>query len=237
MEITSTGSSYNVSTDESALLAIKNRITSDPNNLLLNNWTQATPFCNWYGVTCGTRHTTRVISLRLLSAGLSGTIPKEIGNLSFLVFLEFGNNSFRGDVPQEIGFLRRLRHLSLQLNELTGPIPQSFGSLGRLQLLDLSNNNLIGTIPFSIFNISSLRVIDFNDNQLHGTLPVDICGNLPRVQGLSASNNQLGVNSHQSANAHKLFIFPCPEISSLEVFRRKLVTSQYFKGYIWEGII
>ncbi|KAL0345418.1 UNVERIFIED_CONTAM: hypothetical protein Sradi_4373100 [Sesamum radiatum] len=194
---------------------MKNRITSDPNNLLLNNWTQATPFCNWYGVTCGTRHTTRVTSLRLLSAGLSGTIPKEIGNLSFLVYLEFGNNSFRGDVPQEIGFLRRLRHLSLQYNELTGPIPQSFGSLGRLQLLDISNNNLVGTIPFSIFNISSLRVIDFNDNQLRGTLQwisVAIC------LGCRACLPQAiswGVNSHHSANAHKLFIFPCPEISSL----------------------
>ncbi|KAK4431797.1 Receptor kinase-like protein Xa21 [Sesamum alatum] len=192
MEITSTGASYNVSTDESALLAIKNRITSDPNNLLLNNWTQATPFCNWYGVTCGTRHTTRVTSLRLLSAGLSGTIAKEIGNLSFLVFLEIGNNSFQGDVPEEIGLLRRLRHLSLQYNELTGPIPQSFGSLSRLQLLDLSNNNLVGTIPFPIFNISSLRIIDFSENQLQGTLPMDICGNLPRLQGLSASRNQLG---------------------------------------------
>ncbi|KAL0427260.1 UNVERIFIED_CONTAM: Receptor kinase-like protein Xa21 [Sesamum latifolium] len=192
VEITCTGSSYNISTDESALLAIKNRITSDPNNLLLNNWTQATPFCNWYGVTCGTRHTTRVTSLRLLSAGLGGTIAKEIGNLSFLVFLEFGNNSFHGDVPEEIGFLHRLRNLSLQYNKLTGPIPRSFGSLARLQILDLSNNNLVGTIPFSIFNISSLRVIDFNDNQLHGTLPMDICGNLPRLQALSASSNQLG---------------------------------------------
>ncbi|KAL0285553.1 UNVERIFIED_CONTAM: hypothetical protein Sangu_2773500 [Sesamum angustifolium] len=121
MEITSTaGSSYNVSTDELALLAIKNRITSDPNNLLLNNWTQATPFCSWYGVTCGTRHTMRVTSLRLLSAGLSGTIAKEIGNLSFLHFLEFGNNSFQGDVPEEIGLLRRLRHLSLQYNNPHG---------------------------------------------------------------------------------------------------------------------
>ncbi|KAL0334009.1 UNVERIFIED_CONTAM: hypothetical protein Sangu_1557100 [Sesamum angustifolium] len=136
MEITSTaGSSYNVSTDELALLAIKNRITSDPNNLLLNNWTQATPFCSWYGVVCGTRHTMRVTSLRLLSAGLSGTIAKEIGNLSFLHFLEFGNNSFQGDVPEEIGLLRRLRHLSLQYNNLTGTIPQSFCSLGRLQTI------------------------------------------------------------------------------------------------------
>ncbi|KAL2228819.1 UNVERIFIED_CONTAM: Receptor kinase-like protein Xa21 [Sesamum indicum] len=189
MGITSTGSSYN---DEAALLAIKNRVTSDPNNLLLNNWTQATPFCNWYGVTCSTRHTTRVTSIRLLSAGLSGTIAKEIGNLSFLVFLEIGNNSFQGDVPEEIGFLHRLRHLSLQYNMLSGSIPQSFGLLGSLQLLDLSNNHLIGTIPFSIFNISSLGVIDFNDNQLQGTLPTDICRNLPRLRGLSATSNQFG---------------------------------------------
>ncbi|KAG8367477.1 hypothetical protein BUALT_Bualt16G0076100 [Buddleja alternifolia] len=191
MEKTCIEASYNISTDEYALLAIKNYITSDPNNVLLNNWTQGTPVCNWRGVTCGTRHS-RVTSLRLISTGLRGTIAKEIGNLSFLVFLDIGNNSFQGDIPQEIGYLSRLNHLSLQYNQLTGQIPPSFGSFHRLQLLDLSNNNLIGDIPFSIFNISSLRIIDLGVNQFQGTLPMDICRNLPRIQALFLSANMLG---------------------------------------------
>ncbi|KAL2529058.1 putative LRR receptor-like serine/threonine-protein kinase [Forsythia ovata] len=36
--------------------AFKSQITSDPNKILAKNWSQGTSFCNWIGITCGTRH-------------------------------------------------------------------------------------------------------------------------------------------------------------------------------------
>ncbi|KAL0337540.1 UNVERIFIED_CONTAM: Receptor kinase-like protein Xa21 [Sesamum calycinum] len=175
MEVTSTaGSLYNVSTDELALLAIKNRITSDPNNLLLNNWTQATPFCSWYGVTCGTRHTTRVTSLRLLSAGLSGTIARN--RQSYLpLFLGIRKQQFPGRCPGR--------------NRVAAPAKALVSSIQQPHRHNSPEFWLAG------------------DNQLEGTLPMDICGNLPRLQGLSTSRNQLGI----------AISFPCAEACDVRV--------------------
>ncbi|KAL7102809.1 hypothetical protein ACP275_08G140800 [Erythranthe tilingii] len=71
-------------TDKSALLALKSHITLEPDNILAKNWTNTSSVCSWIGVTCGLRHN-RVIALDISNMGLSGTIPPQLGNLSFLV--------------------------------------------------------------------------------------------------------------------------------------------------------
>ncbi|KAK6134314.1 hypothetical protein DH2020_031937 [Rehmannia glutinosa] len=180
------------STDESSLLSIKARITSDPNNILTTNWSQGTPFCTWIGVTCSRRHSSRVTALDLFDMGLEGTIAQEIGNLSFLTYLDIGNNSFTGSIPDEIGNLNRLRVLIMSNNQLGGHIPTSLGLLTNLEMLDLSDNRLTGTVPWSsLLKISSLRVIAVTRNyQLSGSLPVDMCGPGTRLEKLRLSINQ-----------------------------------------------
>ncbi|KAK4728178.1 hypothetical protein R3W88_021166 [Solanum pinnatisectum] len=180
----------NISTDEASLLAFKAQITSDPNGILSKNWTKGTHICNWIGISCSKKHQ-RVTSLVLKSFGFRGSIAKEIGNLSFLNFLEIGNNSFHGQIPNEIGSLRHLNYLSLQMNNLTGQIPESLGFLTRIQLLDLSENDLFGNVPFSISNVSSLKIIDLGFNRISGNLPRGFCTRLPNLQGLFLSKNQL----------------------------------------------
>ncbi|XP_041025327.1 LRR receptor-like serine/threonine-protein kinase EFR [Juglans microcarpa x Juglans regia] len=85
----------NIATDQSALLALKFGISHpDPDhNILASNWSTNTSVCSWIGVTCGSKHH-RVIALNLAYMGLEGTIPPQIGNLSFLVSLGLRNNSF-----------------------------------------------------------------------------------------------------------------------------------------------
>ncbi|XP_015160489.1 probable LRR receptor-like serine/threonine-protein kinase At3g47570 [Solanum tuberosum] len=180
----------NISTDEAALLAFKAHITSDPNGMLSKNWTKGTHVCNWIGISCSIRHQ-RVTSLDLNGLRLRGSIATEIGNLSFLSFLDIGNNSIHSKIPDELGYLRRLKYLSLSMNNLTGQIPASLGLLRRLESLDLSENDLLGSVPSSIFNVSSLKVINLIYNALSGTLPNDICHNLPRLEGLQIARNQL----------------------------------------------
>lgn len=83
---------HNVTTDRSALLALKARITSDPQNMIFTNWSATIPVCNWVGVTCGARHH-RVAELNLSYFGLVGDIPPELGNLSFLGYLNLRNRN------------------------------------------------------------------------------------------------------------------------------------------------
>ncbi|KAG7963688.1 hypothetical protein I3843_09G130900, partial [Carya illinoinensis] len=205
----------NIATDQSALLALKFRI-SHPNpdhNILASNWSSNTSVCNWIGVTCGSRHH-RVIALNLSYMGLEGTIPPQIGNLSFLVNLRLKNNSFHGSVPNELSRLYRLKNLNFGFNNFNGEIPSSLGLLSKLQNLFLFGNRFTGAIPQSLsnmsslerivlafngfsgyipsflFNISTLQAIDLGVNKLSGPMP-SILFNMPSVQLIDLSSNEL----------------------------------------------
>ncbi|XP_031122593.1 receptor kinase-like protein Xa21 [Ipomoea triloba] len=156
----------NISADEAALLALKAAITPDPFGILSNNWSHHTPYCDWIGVTCSRRHQ-RVTQLNLFNMGLNGTIPQEIGGLSFLSTFNISTNNFHGHIPESIGFL------------------------SKLQTLDLSYNHLTGNIPATIYNISSLRFVVMNYNSLSGMLPAGICDNYRQLQGLFLRSNRL----------------------------------------------
>ncbi|KAK8972077.1 hypothetical protein V6N11_061885 [Hibiscus sabdariffa] len=144
--------SPNITTDQSALLALKSHITHDPHNLLATNWSTSTSVCNWIGVTCGSRHH-RVTALDLSSMDLTGTIPSQLGNLSFLASLKIRNNSFHGSLPIELTNLHRLRHLNFGNNSFNGEIPSWFGYFIRLESLFLYMNNFSGVIPSSLTDL------------------------------------------------------------------------------------
>ncbi|KAK9016537.1 hypothetical protein V6N11_079033 [Hibiscus sabdariffa] len=118
--------SPNIPTDQSTLLAFKSHITHDPHNFLATNWSSSTSVCNWIGVTCGSRHH-RVIALNLSSMDLTGTIPSQLGNLSFLASLNIHHNSFHGSLPFELTNLHRLEYLNFGNNSFNGEIPSWFG--------------------------------------------------------------------------------------------------------------
>ena len=177
--------------DQTALLAFKSHITLDPLNILANNWSSSSSVCNWVGVSCDASNE-RVTNLNLANMGLFGSIPPQLGNLSFLVHLDLHNNRFRGDLPKELASLRNLKLLNLCTNNFTGEFPEWIGELSQLQnlslcnnsfagfvpelgrllpnlmVLDLAYNRLSGIIPSSMFNISSLQVIDISYNSFSG---------------------------------------------------------------------
>ncbi|KAG6696148.1 hypothetical protein I3842_09G132800 [Carya illinoinensis] len=157
----------------------------------------------------------RVIALNLSYMGLEGTIPPQIGNLSFLVSLRLKNNSFHGSVPNEylsrlyrlknlnfgfnnfngeipssLGLLSKLRGLFLIGNRFTGAIPQSLSNLSSLERIGLAFNEFSGYIPPSLFNISTLQAIDLGDNKLLGPMP-SILFNMPSLQSIDLSSNEL----------------------------------------------
>ncbi|CDP08219.1 unnamed protein product [Coffea canephora] len=187
-------------TDQSALLALKAHITSGQQEFLSKNWSSAaaaSSVCDWIGVQCGSRHQ-RVTALNISNMGLTGTIPPDLGNLSFLVSLDLRNNSFHGNLLEELSHLRRLRFIRFSKNNFTGEIPMwfvgqiplSLCKFSHLQVLDLSNNRFSGHIPKEIGNLEKLKELYLSTNNLTGTIPREI-GNLQSLQRLNLEWNQI----------------------------------------------
>ena len=162
----------NITTDQSALLVLKDRITDDPQKKLATNWSSAAGSpCNWVGITCDANHH-RVTALNLSHMGLYGTIPPHLGNLSFLTNLSFRANHFHGSLPGELAYLRGLEVISFGENNFNGEIPSWLGLFPKLEELYLYSNSFRGTIPPSLFNTSSqLRMINLGRNMLSGFKP------------------------------------------------------------------
>ncbi|KAL4331938.1 hypothetical protein GQ457_07G017320 [Hibiscus cannabinus] len=178
----------NLTTDQRALLAFKHQI-DDPGNFLANNWTADYSVCNWAGVSCAAKHG-RVRALDLSNMNLTGTIPPQLGNLSFLASLNLSYNNLHDHLPIQLGQLNRLKLIDLSNNFFTGGIPASLDGCQNLQRLYLHTNGFGGSIPRSIGNLTRLTNLYLAENDLKGEIPPEI-GNLKRLEILYASNNSL----------------------------------------------
>ncbi|XP_050872636.1 probable LRR receptor-like serine/threonine-protein kinase At3g47570 isoform X2 [Lathyrus oleraceus] len=231
----------NIRTDESALLAFKSLITSDPYGMLANNWSTSYSVCNWVGVSYDKKHN-RVHSLNLRNMGLRGTLSPTLGNLSFLVKLVLSNNSFGGQLPKEIGWLRPLKVLSFDTNEFVGAIPMALGDLSQLQHLDLNTNHFSSFIPQSIYNLSKLEYMDCGYNSLEGTI-LPMIGRLHRLNSFSINDNKMsGLIPKEISNISSLdnlhlpfnnFSGPIPEeIAYLDKLEFLILLENNFSGSI-----
>ncbi|KAK0597281.1 hypothetical protein LWI29_023683 [Acer saccharum] len=171
----------------------------------------STSVCNWIGVTCGVRHH-RVTALDISYFGLTGTIPPQLGNLSFLAFVAINNNSFHGFLPGELAHLHRLRYINFNHNQLSGIVPSVFnisslrelrlghnqltsfvnlsGGGSNLMLLDLSENMFEGEIPAFILECKQLQFLNLSFNNFRGGIPKEM-GNLTMLKILSIGQNKL----------------------------------------------
>ena len=67
----------------------------------------------------------RLTFLWLYDDSLSGEIPINIGELTYLDTLNLSNNQLSGTIPKSIGRLTQLNWLYLHLNQLSGVMPDS----------------------------------------------------------------------------------------------------------------
>lgn len=155
----------------------------------LNNslWKSMAPVSQWDNVTVENGHVTE---LGLSTNQLIGEIPPEIGDLTFLVSLDFTGNYLYGEIPDQISQLTELEYLSLWDNRLWGPIPPGISGLTKLQWLDLSANYLSGTIPEDIGLLTDLEYLWIENNLLTGGIP-DSISSLENLSVLSLYTNQL----------------------------------------------
>uniref|UniRef100_A0ACD5W2U0 Uncharacterized protein n=1 Tax=Avena sativa TaxID=4498 RepID=A0ACD5W2U0_AVESA len=175
--------------DFSALLSFRASVR-DPRGILRRSWTARTPFCGWLGVSCDARGR-RVAALSLPGVALGGTIPPELGNLSFISHLNLNSTGMDGAIPTELGQLARLRHLDLYENRLSGTIPSALGNLTQLEYLDLGYNGLSGAVPPELHALHNLRYISLNSNDLSGTIPPGLFNNTPDLRVMWLGRNRL----------------------------------------------
>uniref|UniRef100_A0A453DL21 Receptor kinase-like protein Xa21 n=1 Tax=Aegilops tauschii subsp. strangulata TaxID=200361 RepID=A0A453DL21_AEGTS len=122
---------------------------------------------------------------------LTGSIPKSLGNLQELIELSLSQNKLSGQIPLSIGNLSQLGELYLQENNLSGPIPKTLRDCKKLEILNLSSNSFDDSIPKELFTLSSLsKGLDLSHNKLSGQIPLEI-GSLVNLGALNISNNQL----------------------------------------------
>ncbi|KAL7139853.1 hypothetical protein ABFS83_09G081600 [Erythranthe nasuta] len=176
-------------TDLLALLSFKAKVIDARGALesWISNGTTVDSYCSWRGVSCSTRHRSRVTSIDLDSQGLTGPLSPHLGNLSFLRHISLRNNSFSGPIPQEFGRLRRLAYIEISNNSFSGEIPRNLSQCRNLYYLNLIDNELTGIIPPELSSLSKLEDLGLSDNILSGNIPSFI-GNFTSLEQLSLSN-------------------------------------------------
>ena len=150
-------------------------------------WCSDSDLSSWTGITTSSNHVTK---LALYKNNLTGEIPEEIEDLTYLTALYLYGNELTGEIPSSICDLSSLKYLYLYDNELTGEIPEDIGNLTKLYHLELHNNNLTGEIPSSIGSLSNLQYLFLRTNELTGEIPEEI-GNLSELTYLYLQGNEL----------------------------------------------
>ncbi|XP_017252407.1 probable LRR receptor-like serine/threonine-protein kinase At1g53440 isoform X2 [Daucus carota subsp. sativus] len=135
-----------------------------------------------------------LITLSLVDNRISGSIPREIANISTLEELILEDNQLGGTLPTELGSLRNLRRLLLSSNNFTGNIPESFHTLKNLSDFRIDGSRLSGKIPDFIGNWTKLTILNLQGTSMTGPIPSSISF-LKNLQELRISDLSVSVSS------------------------------------------
>ncbi|KAJ0028294.1 hypothetical protein Pint_35129 [Pistacia integerrima] len=175
-----------------ALQAVRRALKDTGKNL--NSWKKTDPcVSNWTRIIClmdpndGYLH---VQELRLISMKPSGKLAPALGLFSHMTVLNFMWNNLTGSIPKEIGNLITLKLLLLSGNQISGPIPDELGSLSNVTLLTLDSNNISGPLPKTFANMTRARHFHLNNNSISGEIPPELSA-LPELLHFLLDNNNL----------------------------------------------
>ncbi|XP_062015937.1 receptor-like protein EIX2 [Rosa rugosa] len=185
--------------ERQALLAVKQGLVG---NHSLSSWgsNATTDCCKWEGVHCS-KQTGHVTKLDLHSTWqylpLQSKISPELFELQHLEYLNLSYNSFSDNqIPKSIGSLSNLKFLDLSDSSFGGEVPYQLGNLTQLQFLDLGGLNYF-TNPKNLNwlpHLSSLTHLNLEEmnlsNVLHWPKVVD---KLPKLQSLTLSSCDLPI--------------------------------------------
>jgi len=166
--------------------------TGGPNWTQQSNWdvtlVSAPPLdsiSTWHGLRTADGHVTEI---DLSNNGLTGTLPRELGQFTKLRVLDLQENNLSGSIGPWIQSLTSLVKLRLQQNRLSGALPDEIGNLVNLEYLNLRSNQLEGSIPESLGRLTPLKGIWLHYNNLSGSIDEGIT-NLPHLGILWLGHN------------------------------------------------
>ncbi|KAJ8633388.1 hypothetical protein MRB53_026724 [Persea americana] len=159
--------------------------------LNIKDWDTNENPCNggWNNVTlqyiaryfvCNCTTVCHITTIELKGQNLTGELPEEFADLTFLQDLDFTLNNLNGSIPPRWATLP-LVHLSILGNRVTGKIPKEFGNISTLKSLVLEDNHLGGPFPPELGNLSRLEEFFASCNNFSGPLP-ETFGKLTSLQ-------------------------------------------------------
>lgn len=113
--------------------------------------------CSWIGMTCDKDG--MLVSIKLDSRGLDGTLPAEWGFFPNLKSIDFVRNNLKGTIPEELYDNLELERVFLYRNQLTGTISPKIGQLWKLTHFHVAHNRISGSIPREMASRSQIRQI------------------------------------------------------------------------------
>ncbi|PIN22689.1 Serine/threonine protein kinase [Handroanthus impetiginosus] len=171
--------------DSAVMLKLLSSLSPAP-----SGWSSSIPFCNWTNVSCEFT-SSFVTAINLGSAGVSGTLPQELNQLSQLQSLALQKNSLSGTLPS-FENMTSLEQIYLDSNDFTS-VPNNFLlRLTNLQTFSISENVNLGPweIPSYLTEGTNLVTFYASNASVTGIIP-DIFGSFPNLQNLRLSHNNL----------------------------------------------
>nr|XP_043631888.1 probable LRR receptor-like serine/threonine-protein kinase At1g67720 [Erigeron canadensis] len=117
----------------------------------------------WSWLECNSDGQPKIISIKLSSKNITGSVPSDLTKLSSLEELWLDGNAFTGPIPDFSG-CPNLRIIHLENNQLTGDLPSSLANLPKLSKLYVQNNLLSGYVPSALFNKKNI-VLNYSGNE------------------------------------------------------------------------
>lgn len=166
------------------------------------NWREKWPItdcnpCSWYGVTCNEQG--RVTEIDLSNNGQNGTIPPQIGDLTFLKKLNlrgtgggsvFSFNRATTTIPATIGQLQQLEVLDLSFSTGYSFLPKEIGQLTNLKELNMFRAYFWGGLPEEFGDLINLEKLNlgYTYYEDYGSTPSSF-GNLVNLKELNMTNS------------------------------------------------
>ena len=139
------------------------------------------------GVQCGNAG---VMAVRVEALGLQGTIPTQIGQLTYVYYMDINSNpQLSGTVPTQIGQLSSFSY-DLYSTQISGVMPTEIGNM-RMTRMNWAGARISGVVPTQLGLMTNLQFgVKLPYNPISGTLPTEV-GELTLLDELRLTGTKL----------------------------------------------